>query len=286
MGEIVSINQANQFVYGHSAYECGFYAVAMVCSMAPLGKPPILSPGQISNLAQQWYAQYNGDNGPGNMNGMSLKQLYDLLAQVKLEYHPQPCNIAAIRSEIISGHPVIIAVAESSVYDVQLQGNPYPWNPAGNHVIVVTGLSGSNLLVRDSASIQPPNTLRPGPRVYAPSLQIVSCTAVVPHFTGVPVSAPNVPQGWKDDGTTLTAPNGFRVVKGFRQFVLSNRWDYKNWPLEEEHGMSQLEFSDPSLGGGTQQVFRTDVLEWTQARGVFRMWVGQEILALRRALHL
>jgi hypothetical protein len=91
-----------------------------------------------------------------------------------------------------------------------------------------------------------------------------------------------IPQGWSDDGTTLKAPNGRVVVMGFRQWVLSHNWDPANLPLENEHGQTPLEVSNPALGGGTQQLFRWKVLEWTPARGVFEMWAGQEFLALRQ----
>jgi hypothetical protein len=32
----------------------------------------------------------------------------------------------------------------------------------------------------------------------------------------------NIPQNWKDDGQTLAAPIGSKVVLGFRQYVLAN----------------------------------------------------------------
>jgi len=91
-----------------------------------------------------------------------------------------------------------------------------------------------------------------------------------------------VPAGWKDNGTILTAPNGHTVSLGFRDYVLNHSWDSNNWPLEESHGQTPLELSNPSLGGGTQQIFRTTVLEWTPSGGVFVAWVGQELLALRK----
>lgn len=91
----------------------------------------------------------------------------------------------------------------------------------------------------------------------------------------------NVPQGWKDDGTTLTAPNGLVVKNGFRDYVLGHQWDPLNLPLELEHAQSPLEISNSALGNGTQQVFRWDVLEWTPSRGVFLAWSGQELLAYR-----
>jgi hypothetical protein len=90
-----------------------------------------------------------------------------------------------------------------------------------------------------------------------------------------------IPQNWHDDGTTLTAPNGHKVVHGFRDYILSHNWDANNYPLEEEHTQSPLEISDPALGTGTQQMFRWTSLEWTPQQGVFVSWVGQELLALR-----
>lgn len=95
----------------------------------------------------------------------------------------------------------------------------------------------------------------------------------------------NVPNGWHDDGSALTAPNGHRVTSGFRQYILSNTWDPNDWPLEEEHGQSPLEISNPSLGDGTQQVFRMSVLEWIQSQNkVIKAWGGQELLAVRAKL--
>ena len=93
-----------------------------------------------------------------------------------------------------------------------------------------------------------------------------------------------IPQGWKDDGTTLTAPNGIAVVKGFRDFVLKNPWDPANIPLEAEHGADPLEISNPSLGGGTKQTFRWTCLEWSSSRGVFMAWMGQELIALEKKI--
>lgn len=89
--------------------------------------------------------------------------------------------------------------------------------------------------------------------------------------------------GWHDDGTTLTAPNGHRVVLGFRGYVLNypGGWDAGNQPLEEEWHASPLETSNPGLGDGQKQGFTKTTLEYTPARGVFEAWQGQEIVALR-----
>ncbi|GAC1349323.1 MAG: hypothetical protein NVSMB27_21370 [Ktedonobacteraceae bacterium] len=90
-----------------------------------------------------------------------------------------------------------------------------------------------------------------------------------------------VPQGWSDDGTTLKAPNGQVVVKGFRQWILTHPWDAANLPLEAEHWQDPLEVANPSLGGGSQQAFHWTVLQYTQKDNkIMEMWTGQELLAL------
>jgi hypothetical protein len=89
------------------------------------------------------------------------------------------------------------------------------------------------------------------------------------------------PTNWKDDGKTLTAPNGHRVVLGFRDYVLSHNWDAHNQPMEEEWHADPLEVSNPSLGAGQKQGFTWTTLEYTAERGVFEAYQGQEIVALR-----
>jgi hypothetical protein len=91
--------------------------------------------------------------------------------------------------------------------------------------------------------------------------------------------------GWKyDPQTTIwTAPNGFLVQHGFAEAV-SAAWNPQDYPLENEQHCDQLELSNPALGSGARQRFRLTTLEWTQARGVFRAWTGQELIELERRL--
>jgi hypothetical protein len=97
----------------------------------------------------------------------------------------------------------------------------------------------------------------------------------------VPQGGFMIPTGWHDDGSTLTAPNGHKVVFGFRSHVLNNAWDPNNQPLEEEWHADPLELSNLSLGAGQKQSFNQTTLEYTVARGVFEAWQGQELVALR-----
>ena len=101
-------------------------------------------------------------------------------------------------------------------------------------------------------------------------------------WTAERINTVTIPQGWVDDGQTLRSPNNIPIVRGFRDYVLSHNWNPDNWPLEAEQGMSRLEASNASLGGGTQQIFRWSMLGWTTARGVFEEWTGQELLYTRQ----
>ncbi len=258
MPEIVSINQADQFVGDHTAYACGFFAVMMCASMSPPDQAATKSPSQISNDALAAYARYNGSNSASNSAGMSLPQLYSLLHEVGLHYQGTVLDLAHIRAWLLSGFPVIVAVAETCVHDLDLGDRvPYPWNPSGNHVIVLTGLDGDNVLARDSANIAPPNTLRPGPRRYDAQMLaagLVSATAIVPPWRARPGGDIDPTSGWEAD----------------------------NWPMEAERHVNQLEYSNPTLGAGQQQVFRKCVLEYLPKENrIVHMWVGQEIIALR-----
>jgi hypothetical protein len=78
----------------------------------------------------------------------------------------------------------------------------------------------------------------------------------------------SVPDGWKDDGVTLTAPNGVKVAQGFREWVLSHSWDSSNIPLETEYHADSVLIHNTALGGGQRQLFRDCMLWWTPQQGV------------------
>ena len=292
-GEVGDFLDVNQFQPGRSAYECGYFSVATVKAMNKVGEPPTQSVGQVIAEAEAWYAaDHGGDNSSDNTDGMSLQQLYDLIVRVGLHYLACSLDLHEIRAWLGCGYPVIIAGAETGMYDIGLGDIvPYSWPPSGNHIITITGVhADGNVLVRDTASIGPQG-VRPGPRIYdASKLALVSATVVVPPWLPRPLDGfdprkdnvmPTVPGGWHDDGATLTAPNGHRVVRGFRDYILNHSWDPANVPLEEEGGRNPLEESNPSLGDGTQQVFNWTILEWTQSRGVFVAWSGKELMWMR-----
>lgn len=98
---------------------------------------------------------------------------------------------------------------------------------------------------------------------------------------GLP-TAGHVPAGWRDDGVTLTAPNGHTVVLGFRAYILADpNWPAVDQPQEEERHLSQTEWHNPALGSGQRQVFLRTVLRFNSAaEGVQRIDLGADLLAL------
>jgi hypothetical protein len=78
-----------------------------------------------------------------------------------------------------------------------------------------------------------------------------------------------VPKGWTDNAATqtLTAPNGFVVVKGFRNYVEHHAWDRLDWPVENERPVMANAVQD-----GTEQSFVSQQLRWEpNRRGVYRV---------------
>jgi hypothetical protein len=73
-----------------------------------------------------------------------------------------------------------------------------------------------------------------------------------------------IPNGWNDDGTRLTAPNGKSAVLGFRWHILTHPWAPDDWPLESEHYEPFLDVTDPDQGDGIVQHFRKSILAWQE----------------------
>lgn len=94
-----------------------------------------------------------------------------------------------------------------------------------------------------------------------------------------------VPAGWADDGHTLTGPNGNHVVLGFRDWVLTHTWNPDNQPLGPEFYPPQVQLHNTSLGPGSVQLFRDNLLWYTSAHGVVaEPFLGLEIQAAYSAI--
>ncbi len=93
-----------------------------------------------------------------------------------------------------------------------------------------------------------------------------------------------IPVGWKDDGKTLVAPNGVPVVRRFRDYILAHGWLAGNYPLKPEAALDSIEPGNASIGAGSRQDFRLSSLGYTTTRGVYVIWVGQDLVALESQL--
>jgi hypothetical protein len=76
-----------------------------------------------------------------------------------------------------------------------------------------------------------------------------------------------IPNGWSDDGSSLHAPNGISVAKGFRAYILAQRWDTEDWPLGQEHASASVEPGNPAIRPVSRQDLRTEGLGWTEEMG-------------------
>jgi N-acetyl-anhydromuramyl-L-alanine amidase AmpD len=95
---------------------------------------------------------------------------------------------------------------------------------------------------------------------------------------------PQVPSGWSDNGTVLTAPNGVPVRGGFRDHILADpTWHKDNWPLKPEYQAKFVEQSNTALGAGAAQEFRWKRLSWCQSLGIYEGWLGLELYWYQKA---
>ena len=296
-GEVADFPIVSQFEPQESAYECVAFSVAICRFAGQAGKGPAGVNEDVDQLADTWYGKLTGSFGAGNTQGLSTAQEEQIIVGVGNHYQELPIsassqhdsNIANVKGALKRGYPVLICGAETGMYDLGLGDRvPYSWTPTGSHCIVAAGIaSDGNLLVRDPANVDNSGP-RPGPRTYDISkLNLNSGIVFVPTWMPRPdpntdwtkEPTPGVPQGWSDDGTTLKAPNGFIVVKDFRNHILASRsWPSWDVPLQEQEARTLIEESNPGLGGGIRQIFSGHMLEWTSKIGVQEAHVGQELL--------
>lgn len=171
--------------------------------------------------------------------------------------------VASIKSFIASGHPCIIT-------------EPDPYLAGWLHVCAAFACDSASITVMDPW-IDAPVKKSDGAWVS----QIVGNEVWMLERSSsgpVTVQASGVPDGWRDDGIKLTAPNGVQVVLGFREHVLSNHWNPANEPLEAEYHAEQVLLHNPGVGAGQRQIFRDCMLWWTAAKGVVQEpFIGLEL---------
>jgi hypothetical protein len=224
---------------------------------------------------------YSGDGlhdqvyGQGYTGLQDPARYVDLLARLGLSMtriEGAPADLVARACDAIaSGHPVLLGI-------------PSDWNdqpPTSPSAHMVAG-----------CDVPDPNTLtamnpwggfyQTQPRAWwQERLAHCSYHGIWIVQKGSPTMS-GIPAGWRDDGAALTAPNGHRVVRGFRYFVLTaSAWAPENVPLEEERHLDSVEYHNPSLGPGSRQLFLRTALRWNNAtEGVKEEDLGAELFAL------
>jgi hypothetical protein len=224
---------------------------------------------------------YSGDSlhdqvyGQGYTGLQDPARYVDLLARLGLSMariEAAPADLVARACDAIaSGHPVLLSI-------------PSDWNdqpPTSPYAHMVAG-----------CDVPDPNTLtamnpwggfyQTQPRAWwQERLARCSYHGIWIVQKGSPTMS-GIPAGWRDDGATLTAPNGHQVVRGFRYFIrTASAWAPENVPLEEERHLESVEYHSPSLGPGSRQLFLRTALRWNNAtEGVKEEDLGTELFAL------
>lgn len=188
--------------------------------------------------------------------------------------------IATIHSEVSAGHPVVVTMPS------QWGTAPAdPVHPNGStHVGVAVGVGSGEIRV-----------MNPWHSFFQDESdawwQARLCYGQVwPMVKAAGVSMSGVPSGWSDDGVTLTgapAPDGkrYQCGHGIRAFVLANNWYPGDVPITPEEDVPSVEQGNASIGPGARQFFlESGEIGWTQTMNTYRVWQGQEEVALHKAL--
>jgi hypothetical protein len=172
--------------------------------------------------------------------------------------------IAEIHSQVSAGHPVLVSMPSDWATP-----EADPVHPSGStHVGIAVGVGPGEIRV-----------MNPWHGFWQDESdawwQARLCYGQVWPMQKVSSNVSSVPSGWKDDGTTLVAPNGKTVVQGFRTEVLNwpGGWEADNQPLEEAAGQTPASMG---LGGAhaTRQTFAYRMLGWSDTDGVRVIWLG------------
>jgi len=106
------------------------------------------------------------------------------------------------------------------------------------HAIAILGKSDTGYIVGDPNNPNVVNDFDTYPLWALQDAQVCALIALnvkeQPQVQPQEHTAMTIPTNWRDDGTTLTAPNGLVVTGGFRDNVLATNWQADNLPGENE----------------------------------------------------
>ena len=235
------------------------------------------------------------DYGPNYTGGASEAKLVDTMARLgikvaRVAHDTQQGLIDELHHHIPQGHGCIITMP--SQWNSAVTNAGKNWNPrtyrGPTHVGLACGVGSGAIRVMNPWG----GFWHDGSDSYW-AARLLEGEIWVGEYVGEGAANMSqiIPQGWKDDGKTLVAPNGVPVIRGFRDYVLaypsgSGGWEANNWPLKPEQSIAEgsIEPGNASIGPGSRQDFRYRSLGWTASRNVYVIYSGQDLLALESQL--
>ncbi|MGZ3640315.1 MAG: C39 family peptidase, partial [Ktedonobacterales bacterium] len=164
--------------------------------------------------------------------------------------------VARIHTELQRGHPVVLTMPSQ-------WGIPPadPLHPSGStHVGIACGYGPGMLRVMNPWG----GFWHDGTDVYWRARLCYGEIWILSKTQGA-TSNMAVPAGWKDDGATITAPNGHVVRLGFAKYIRAHPWADDDQPLEDEQAVAQILHEDARWGKGARQLFVRSGLFWAAA---------------------
>jgi len=264
-----------EFVGGLNG-DCVETAMAVACGIArgaPANAESILA--IVHSMQAEGISSANGETTINAAHDWLVQQGYAIVAYVPYAEQFGGDWLALLRQHA-GYHPIVLNVANGqALVDVETGIADEP--RLHYHGLAVVGrqedgyicADGDNHEVMDRFQIYPASTIEAAQ----------PCGMIVLGMNAHPIALPAsggtaIPDGWHDDGETLTAPNGVPVIHGFRDWVLSHAWNPDDWPLVPEYHTEDVG-NDGTHGGGAQQEFRYSALGWTPAsKDPFPLWIG------------
>lgn len=162
--------------------------------------------------------------------------------------------VSRIHADLLRGHPVVLTMPSQ-------WGIPPadPLHPSGStHVGIACGYGPSAIRVMNSWG----GFWHDGTDDYWRARLCYGEIWILSNTNEGATSNMAVPAGWKDDGATITAPNGHTVKLGFAQYIRAHPWTAGDQPLEEEQSVAQVLHEDARWGRGARQLFVRSGLFW------------------------
>jgi hypothetical protein len=271
--------QDDPITHVHYTATCGetALAAAMVCATPEMESKQdainLMMSMTREMLALGWADKPKGATTTGHLNDEALRRKFkvaspyvrwqDPIPSAKL--HPWLLKYAGIM-------PIVLMVTHAGEGLKAVDGSHAEAGVRG-HFVCVVGLADEGYVTMDGDN----NRIEGELPIYSwAALEKAHVTGfLMLELLDAPVPAPvpvsvgggsMVPTGWKDDGTTLTAPNGVVVINGFRAYVLANGWAEYNEPLRPEYGDA----------AGSHQRFRCSQLFWSKATNVVEDNLGEQ----------